>query len=346
LPECPDVVVGQLHNSAASRQAPAIAFNAADQSLAVVVDLDLGSFAVWAGFRLITHAPPVNLRETCGAPARLSVAVFEPKDIIDPSEKCLEARSNIFDARWASAGRSRQLWLLGAAVYAFCTLIVAITLIPGTDRESVFQGRGDLQVVIPQSSQTPSPLPPTAAVPASAPPPPKQKVEEVRLQASQPTASLPDPDNAQSAAEPETPVPDQSDAHWVKVALGARLHAGPSVSTPTISFYPVGTQLRVTAWQEGWVHIVDPTTSQQGWIYEKYVAPIDSPTSAEETPMQQLSPSEQLAEQEPDTPDQSALSATTETEPSAKTKKQRKQHHAKRHRGRGIVIRFAFGRIR
>jgi hypothetical protein len=271
--------------------------------------------------------------------------VFEPKDIIDPSEKCLEASSNIFGARGASAGRSRQLWLLGAAVYAFCTLIVAITLIPGTDTQSAFQGQADLQVATPQSSQTPSPLPPSATVPASPPSPQKQKADEVTLQASQPTASVPDSDNGQSAAEPETSVPDESDAHWVKVALGARLHAGPSVSTPTISFYPVGTQLRVTAWQEGWVHIVDPTTSQQGLIYDKYVTPIDSPTNAEETPMQQLSPSEQLAEQEPDTPDQSALSATTETERSAKTKKHRKQH-AKRHRGRGIVIRFAFGRFR
>jgi hypothetical protein len=295
---------------------------------------------------VITHAQPVNLRETCGAPARLSVAVFEPKDIIDPSEKCLEASSNIFGARGASAGRSRQLWLLGAAVYAFCTLIVAITLIPGTDTQSAFQGRADLQVVTPQSAQTQSPLPPTAAVPAAPPSPQKQKVEEVTPQASQPTASVPDSENGQSAAEPETPVPDESDAHWVKVALGARLHAGPSVSTPTISFYPVGTQLRVTAWQEGWVHIVDPTTSQQGWIYDKYVAPIDSPTSAEQTPMQPLSPSEQLAEQESDTPDQSALSATTETEPSTKTKKQRKQHHVKRHRGHGIGIRFAFGGFR
>jgi hypothetical protein len=48
LLECPNVILGQLHNSAASRQDPAIAFNAADQSLAVVVDLDKQVLAVEA----------------------------------------------------------------------------------------------------------------------------------------------------------------------------------------------------------------------------------------------------------------------------------------------------------
>ena len=58
---------------------------------------------------------------------------------------------------------------------------------------------------------------------------------------------------------------------WVEVSRAARVHAGPSVSAYTLRFYPVGTELHFMDYKQGWFRVEDPTTSEQGWIYEKYI---------------------------------------------------------------------------
>jgi hypothetical protein len=58
---------------------------------------------------------------------------------------------------------------------------------------------------------------------------------------------------------------------WVEVSRAARVHAGPSVSASTLRFYPVGTELHFMDYKQGWFRVADPTTSEQGWIYEKYI---------------------------------------------------------------------------
>ena len=58
----------------------------------------------------------------------------------------------------------------------------------------------------------------------------------------------------------------------------ATVHFGPSVSAPTVRFYPVGTELQVVDYQRGGFQVLDATTSQHGWIYEKYyLQPIPGP---------------------------------------------------------------------
>ena len=37
-----------------------------------------------------------------------------------------------------------------------------------------------------------------------------------------------------------------------------------------VRFYSVGTELHLTDYQHGWFQVLDPVTSQRGWIYEKY----------------------------------------------------------------------------
>jgi hypothetical protein len=61
------------------------------------------------------------------------------------------------------------------------------------------------------------------------------------------------------------------DEHWAEVALAARVHSAASVSSPTVRYYRVGTRLKVIDRQSGWIKVIDPTTSAQGWIYEKYL---------------------------------------------------------------------------
>ena len=60
------------------------------------------------------------------------------------------------------------------------------------------------------------------------------------------------------------------EAIWFVVSRAARLHAGPSVSSPTVHFYPVGTELKLIGYEQGWFHVLDRTKSRTGWIYERY----------------------------------------------------------------------------
>jgi hypothetical protein len=58
---------------------------------------------------------------------------------------------------------------------------------------------------------------------------------------------------------------------WAEVVLAARAHSAASVSSPTVRHYRVGTRLKVIDRKSGWIKVIDPTTSKQGWIFEKYL---------------------------------------------------------------------------
>ena len=60
------------------------------------------------------------------------------------------------------------------------------------------------------------------------------------------------------------------EAIWFVVSRAARLHAGPSVSSRITHFYPVGSELKLVGYRQGWFLVSDPATLRQGWIYEKY----------------------------------------------------------------------------
>jgi hypothetical protein len=61
------------------------------------------------------------------------------------------------------------------------------------------------------------------------------------------------------------------DEQWAEVVLAARAHSAASVSSPTVRHYRVGTRLKVIDRESSWIKVIDPTTSNQGWIYEKYL---------------------------------------------------------------------------
>ena len=69
--------------------------------------------------------------------------------------------------------------------------------------------------------------------------------------------------------EPTVPL-EGKEAIWFVVSRAARLHAGPSVSSPVTHFYPVGTELKLVGHEQGWFLVSDPATLRQGWIYERY----------------------------------------------------------------------------
>ena len=80
-------------------------------------------------------------------------------------------------------------------------------------------------------------------------------------------APLPTPGESSETLTHEGKNPEAS---WVVVIRGAIVHSGPVVSAPIVRFYSVGTELELIDHQHGWFQVLDPATSQRGWIYEKY----------------------------------------------------------------------------
>lgn len=123
---------------------------------------------------------------------------------------------------------------------------------------------------------------------------PSQKPENL-LATSQQTAPLPtQPSPGQDpqlkpaaspqvvASEDEAPTIENDsagqEAERAKVVLAAALHSEGSVSSPTVRIYPPGTELQVVGRVDGWFQVSDPVTQERGWIFEKYLASIDSPS--------------------------------------------------------------------
>ena len=81
------------------------------------------------------------------------------------------------------------------------------------------------------------------------------------------------PEKPATAVLPET---HYHESTWTTVLLPARVHSGPSVDTPIIRFYAVGTPLRATRYRDEWFEIIEPSTSKTGWIYRKYLGAISN----------------------------------------------------------------------
>lgn len=101
---------------------------------------------------------------------------------------------------------------------------------------------------------------------------------------------------------------------WAEVSLAARVHNAPSVSAPTVRFYRVGTRLKVIGREPGWIKVVDPSTSKEGWIYEKYLTPKEGPDQK-----QAGLPQQSQRQAAADTPNAMNVSAPPQPEPYARS---------------------------
>jgi hypothetical protein len=270
----------------------------------------------------------------------------ETFEIIDPVEKFVEAREavsgGIESARQGRATRTNQaLWLAGTAVFAISTLILVHTLSPRV---------GDaLASKLNKQSAADTGSEPHALILVA---PPDQTAH-----ASKPEASAADRNSTVASGQlaeassnpPDQVIPEADEAQWVKTSLAAKMHREPSISAPILTYYPAGTELRMAGRQNGWIQIVDPATSQRGWIYEIYLSPGEGPERRQVALPQepQAAHSEQPpAQAELETPDENGISAPGSSIPAAKSKEPRKYYGSNRHRShRAIVIRFGFGRF-
>jgi uncharacterized protein YgiM (DUF1202 family) len=65
---------------------------------------------------------------------------------------------------------------------------------------------------------------------------------------------------------------------WVEVTDAVNMRSGPSSANPVLQMHREGAHLRVASRKGKWIEVVDPNTSREGWVYEKFLRPI-KPTS-------------------------------------------------------------------
>jgi Bacterial SH3 domain len=105
--------------------------------------------------------------------------------------------------------------------------------------------------------------------------------QELALPSPKPNVT---PASSRSASSEAKPTTTQADGtyqpiEWAKVVLAAKVHGDASVSSPTLRFYPPGTQLQVVGRQNSWVQITDPTSRERGWVFDQYLVPADGPAT-------------------------------------------------------------------
>ena len=59
---------------------------------------------------------------------------------------------------------------------------------------------------------------------------------------------------------------------WVELSGSANLRESPSSNSPALKVVERGTRVLAVGRQGGWVHITDPATKDDGWVYSRYLA--------------------------------------------------------------------------
>ncbi len=83
------------------------------------------------------------------------------------------------------------------------------------------------------------------------------------------------PDDAPNAAEAPssraTPTEDEEPANWVQPSAYVNLRDGPSSSSRVVGVIAKGAKVPVLERKRGWLQVINPATSEKGWIYSGYV---------------------------------------------------------------------------
>ena len=110
--------------------------------------------------------------------------------------------------------------------------------------------------------------PPPPALPSALPPPPAAAPANATASASAPADQVTISDAPADAAGKE---------EWVALSSYANLRKEPSSNAETIKIAEKGTKLRVASRRGNWVQVTDPSTSETGWVYSRYVEETPSP---------------------------------------------------------------------
>jgi hypothetical protein len=112
------------------------------------------------------------------------------------------------------------------------------------------------------------------AAPAAAAPKPAEVPVVPVVTTPQPVvepAATPQPSET-GAANPEAANPE-----WVEVSSPVNVRSAPTPQADTINVAEPGKRYQATGRQGSWVQVTDPTTSESGWVYARYVAASEAP---------------------------------------------------------------------
>ena len=160
-----------------------------------------------------------------------------------------------------------SLGVLGAILY------VTGTFPPSPDEPS---GSSESAVLVwPDDAQRDTrPGRPIHAIDPFAPSPdegaPRVALQEqvARSQTSETQEALLNDRATSSAALPS----DNSEQHsWGQLLRGAPVHSQPAVSSDILGYAAAGTETQLLERNHGWVRILDPATSREGWIYAEHI---------------------------------------------------------------------------
>ena len=273
--------------------------------------------------------------------------MFEPGDIVDSSEKFIEAREPIRSGlRGARPVSTTPLWVTGAELSAICILLVAVTV-------NLFSSDDDAMRVAKNVTSTSPPYSKLTNVgPIESSPAQYDKLEPANpAAAASPHAIASDEARSGALAEEDQTtearqVPPSPQRERVKVASAANIRSGPSASAAIIGIAHVGAEAEVAAHDSGWVQIIDPASSKTGWIHSKSLVPATAGTPAT-SPMADEGDQAELPEEQADAsvglPDENAT-LPTGTKPFARSNNSQKHGWRNRHR-RGLALRFVLRRL-
>ena len=111
--------------------------------------------------------------------------------------------------------------------------------------------------------------PPPPALPSALPPPPADAPANAAAD-----ASAPGPADQVTISDTPAGLPKEE---WVALSSYANLRKEPSSNAETIKIAEKGTKLRVASRRGNWVQVTDPSTSETGWVYSRYVEETPSP---------------------------------------------------------------------
>lgn len=89
------------------------------------------------------------------------------------------------------------------------------------------------------------------------------------------SAVLPAADTPKPTADREAPQPNGTGViapEWVEISSPVNVRSAPTPQSEPINVAEPGKRYQATARQGSWVQVTDPTTSETGWVYARYVS--------------------------------------------------------------------------
>jgi Bacterial SH3 domain len=132
------------------------------------------------------------------------------------------------------------------------------------------------------------------------------------------------------------PVPAQRElaeqSLWGQLLRGAPVHSAPSASSELLGYASPGTEMQIAERSQGWARVIDPATSNQGWVIDRDITIKEGPSG--------------LAIGRPENQQEAALETDADLaepeRPKRSVKAKRTHKHYAKKRGRKH-LRFGFG---